>query len=125
MDLSNYEAEAKLFKALNHPVRLEILEILREGEQCVCHMEAILRLRQAYISQQLMILRESGLIQDRREGLNIFYRVVESKIFDILDAMQSIVAADKPPLPSALVREKGKLACDCPKCMAAASVLAA
>jgi DNA-binding transcriptional ArsR family regulator len=125
MNLAKYETEAKLFKALNHPVRLAILEILREDEACVCHMEAHLGLRQAYISQQLMILREAGLVQDRRDGLNIFYRVVESKIFEVLDAMRSITGAAKSMPPGAFAREIGNSACDCPKCTAAANVLAA
>ena len=70
-----FEAQAQLLKVLTHPARLAILNILRDGEHCVCHMEAYLGYRQAYISQQLAVLREAGLIQDRRDGWNIFYRV--------------------------------------------------
>jgi DNA-binding transcriptional ArsR family regulator len=125
MNLGKYETEAKLFKALNHPVRLAILEILREDEACVCHMEAHLGLRQAYISQQLMILREAGLVQDRRDGLNIFYRVVKPDIFTVLDAMRSLIGRDQPAQPDAFSREIGRSACDCPKCTAAENVLAA
>ena len=47
-------------------------------------MEAHLGYRQAYISQQLMVLREAGLIQDRRDGWNVFYRVAEPRIFAVL-----------------------------------------
>ena len=54
-----YEKQSDLLKALAHGSRLAILDILREGEQCVCHMEATLGLRQAYISQQLMILKQA------------------------------------------------------------------
>jgi ArsR family transcriptional regulator len=60
-----YEYQAALLKALAHPVRLQILDILRDGEQCVCHIEAVLGLRQAYILQQLMLLRKAGLLADR------------------------------------------------------------
>jgi DNA-binding transcriptional ArsR family regulator len=49
--MSGFDESAKLFKTLMHPARLEILEILREGEHCVCHIEAALGYRQAYISQ--------------------------------------------------------------------------
>ncbi|MEW6406696.1 MAG: permease [Chloroflexota bacterium] len=45
---------------LMHPARLGILDLLREGEACVCHMEAVFGYRQAYISQQLMVLRDAG-----------------------------------------------------------------
>lgn len=105
-----YEAQAQLLKVLTHPARLAILSILRNGEHCVCHMEAHLGFRQAYISQQLAILREAGLIQDRRDGWNIFYRVADSKIYSILDAVQAVVGEDKAPGP------KEPVQCPCPMC---------
>lgn len=106
-----YEAQAQLLKVLTHPARLAILNILRDGEHCVCHMEAYLGYRQAYISQQLMVLREAGLIQDRRDGWNVFYRVTEPRIFGVLTAVEQItgIKAD-PDLDRSLV------VCPCPKC---------
>jgi ArsR family transcriptional regulator len=114
--MDSFETQAKLFKALMHPVRLAILEILRGGEECVCHMEAALGYRQAYISQHLMLLREAGLIQDRRDGWNIFYRVVKPEIFSVIDATGGMVAESLPrsggePLPRKKVED-----CPCPKC---------
>lgn len=108
-----YEAQAQLLKVLTHPARLAILEILRDGEHCVCHMEAHLGYRQAYISQQLMVLREAGLIQDRREGWNVFYRVVEPRIFGVLSAVQQITGNESDLAPKPLT-----VACSCPKCSA-------
>jgi ArsR family transcriptional regulator len=90
-----FEAQAQLLKALTHPARLAILSILRDGEHCVCHMEAHLGFRQAYLSQQLANLREAGLIQDRRDGWNIFYRVTDPRVYSILDAVQSVVGGDR------------------------------
>lgn len=105
-----YEQEAKLYKALMHPVRLAILDLLREGEQCVCHMEAAFGFRQAYISQQLMVLKDAGLVDARREGLNIYYRVVRPEIFGVMDTMREITGKR----PTAI---KSKLqVCTCPKC---------
>jgi DNA-binding transcriptional ArsR family regulator len=60
----SYDSQVKLFKALMHPARLAILNVLRTGEACVCHMEAALGYRQAYLSQQLMVLRDAGLVDD-------------------------------------------------------------
>jgi ArsR family transcriptional regulator len=108
--MHEYSEEVKLLKALTHPARLAILEILRDGEQCVCHIESILQRRQAYISQQLMVLRDAGLLKDRRVGLNIYYRVVRPEIYSVLDAahqMSRIPAAN-------LVHISG--ACICPSC---------
>jgi DNA-binding transcriptional ArsR family regulator len=110
---SQHEIDARLFKALMHPARLAILGILREGEACVCHMEAALGYRQAYISQQLIVLRDIGLVQDRREGWNIYYRVTEPRVFTVIDAAQGILgkthrAAGRDP---AIAKP-----CPCPKC---------
>jgi ArsR family transcriptional regulator len=107
-----FEDQAQLLKVLTHPARLAILSILRDGEHCVCHMEAHLGLRQAYISQQLAVLREAGLIQDRRDGWNIYYRVSQPGIYTILDAAQALLGQSAAPT----VREG--VNCPCPKCNA-------
>src|SRR5512141_3330066 len=90
-----YNSQADLLKAISHPARLAVLEILREGEQCVCHMEATLGLRQANISQQLMILKNAGLVESRRDGLNLYYRVLKPEIHNVLDALGSVTGVVK------------------------------
>jgi DNA-binding transcriptional ArsR family regulator len=103
----------QLFKALTHPTRLAILDLLRDGEHCVCHLEAYLGFRQAYISQQLSVLREAGLITDRRDGWNIFYRARDSRVYDLLDATRRITGqAEGAPAP------QPKTPCTCPTCTA-------
>jgi DNA-binding transcriptional ArsR family regulator len=109
-EISPFEKQAQFFKLLTHPARLAILEILRDGEHCVCHMEAYLGYKQAYISQQLSVLREAGLIQDRRDGWNIFYRVADTNIFEVLDALSMIDGQTHPNL------DKIKVICNCPHC---------
>ena len=102
---------AKLFKALMHPARLSILEILRDGEQCVCHLEAELGCRQAYISQHLMVLREAGLVEDRREGARIFYRVIKPEVFEMVEFANKLSGV-KP-----IQMNRKRIAdCPCPKC---------
>lgn len=110
VDMNSIEAQAQLLKLLTHPARLAILEILRDGEHCVCHMEAHLGFRQAYLSQQLAVLREAGLVQDRRDGWNIFYRVTDPKLYSILDAVREVVG--KAGIPA----DTGPVHCPCPKC---------
>jgi len=104
------ESEVLVLKALNHPARIAILRILQDGEHCVCHMEAYLGYRQAYISQQLSVLRDSGLIDDRRDGWNVFYRVTDLRIFEILDLVQQISGGKKD------VFESRQVDCACPHC---------
>jgi DNA-binding transcriptional ArsR family regulator len=110
VEIRPYEAQAQLLKVLTHPARLAILDILRDGEHCVCHMGAHLGFRQSYISQQLAVLREAGLVQDRRDGWNIFYRVTDPKIYTILDVVQLVLGENSVPHPNTDVR------CPCPKC---------
>jgi DNA-binding transcriptional ArsR family regulator len=103
---------SELFKVLSHPVRLAVLGILRNGEQCVCHMEAKLGLRQAYISQQLMVLREAGIIEDRREGWNSYYRVIKPEIYSLLEQAGEILGEQLTITSSETQPSK----CPCPKC---------
>lgn len=108
------DTPAQIFKVLNHPGRIAILELLRDGEHCVCHLEAFLGLRQAAISQQLAVLRDAGIIQDRRDGWNIYYRVVNEQIFAVLDAARALTNNATP------LSIKPAVKCPCPHCSAGA-----
>lgn len=83
-----YENIADVLKAMAHPVRLQILTMLRDGEKCVCSIESALGRRQAYISQQLMVLRETGIVKTRKEGLQVFYELSEPQILQLLEFLQ-------------------------------------
>lgn len=107
-----YEIQSDLLKTLSHSTRLAILEILRDGEQCVCHMEAMLNQRQAYISQQLMVLKQAGLLESRRDGLNLYYRVVKPEVLKVLDIVNSVTGA----LPYPPEHKHAVAQCPCPKC---------
>ena len=106
----------ELFKLLSHPTRLAILEMLRGGEECVCHMTAMLGSRQAYVSQQLMVLREAGFVIDRRDGWNIYYRVTRPEVYAVLDAARKAVPV-RPP--ETFTFSSMSDVCPCPKCQAA------
>jgi DNA-binding transcriptional ArsR family regulator len=110
------ERQARIFRALMHPARLAILETLRNGEACVCHLEARLGYRQAYLSQQLAVLREAGLVHDRREGWNVYYRVAQPDVFTLLDTARAMIGggATPEPIPTRLTD------CPCPQCTAVA-----
>ena len=86
--LQNFKAE--FFKALAHPVRIRILEVLREGEKNVTEIQALLELDQSSVSQQLSVLRGKDLLQTRKSGTTIFYSARDPMIFDLLDIARSI-----------------------------------
>jgi DNA-binding transcriptional ArsR family regulator len=120
--MNAYNNSAKLFKALMHPARLEILDILRDGEACVCHIEAALGQRQAYISQQLSVLREVGLVQDRRDGWNVHYRVTQPQVFALLDMAMTMVGSQPSDRKMAHGAELDN--CPCPRCASVVTVTA-
>lgn len=72
----------EVFKLLGQPIRVQIIMIIATGEACVCHMEAVLGIRQATISQHLMVLRDSGLVTAKRIGRNIFYSLVNPALYE-------------------------------------------
>ena len=116
-DGSAYRKQALVFQALAHPVRLRILDILSRQEACVCHLTTILGKRQPYVSQQLALLREAGLVIDRRDGTLIYYRLADDRLADLLDGAKGLVqsldsqGAAFPPIPEGVVES-----CPCPRC---------
>lgn len=114
-----YEQQASTMKAIAHPVRLRILDILHQEEECVCHLTTVLGAQQPYVSKQLAILREAGLVIDRRDGLMIYYRLRDDRPADAIGAIRDMLNEDLgssegwPPVPSRPVP-----GCPCPKCEA-------
>jgi len=102
-----------LFRLLSHPMRVRIILAIGEGEACVCHLEAALGSRQAYISQHLMAMRQAGILEDRREGRFIFYRL---KNPEVLRVVRAAAAAQKINLPETVEDKERPLSCTCPKC---------
>ncbi|MBN1247413.1 MAG: winged helix-turn-helix transcriptional regulator [Anaerolineae bacterium] len=84
LTLSSYEAAAERLRLLAHPARLQILDELRRGEACVCYLQRILDRPQAYVSQQLRVLREADLLDSDRDGLNVFYSIADAALLDLL-----------------------------------------
>lgn len=113
--MDGYEQLAAIMKALGHPVRLQILEELGQDEACVCHLEHVLDQRQAYISQQLTRLRDAGLVNDRREGMNVFYSLANPSISPLLEeARRMLESFGDEPYDFHL--SKIGSPCPCPKC---------
>lgn len=103
-----------LFDLLSQPAKIKILLVIREEPACVCHLIAALDLRQASISQHLMALRKGGWVTTQREGRNIYYRLSEPRLGDLIAQAAAITgltpaelsAFSRRPLPD----------CPCPKC---------
>jgi DNA-binding transcriptional ArsR family regulator len=109
------KAAVQLFRSLGQPARLEILMAIGAGEACVCHLEAALGQRQAYISQQLMALRNAGLVSTRREGRNIFYRLANREILGLIQEAGRIAGIREEELDFSYTASPLSNCC-CPHC---------
>jgi len=105
MKRDSYHQAAELFQLLSHAVRLRILDELRRDEACVCHLQAVLERPQPYVSQQLRVLREAGVVADRKDGLLVYYRLSDPLIAQLLENVMG--PAEERTAPAA---------CPCPKC---------
>lgn len=105
--MGKYEDSASRLKVMGHPVRLQILDMLRRGETCVCHIERALDKRQAYISQHLMTLRDAGLVDSRKDGLQVYYRLVDDEVVELLSLLHGLLDT------TGLELLEG---CNCPAC---------
>ena len=115
--MDGYKRQAQLFRALAHPVRLRILDILARQEACVCHLTAVLKQRQPYVSQQLATLRDAGLVADRREGTLIYYRLADEHLANLLGEGRTVVEdleGDELVFPA--VPQQALDDCPCPRC---------
>src|SRR5215468_5386344 len=84
------EFKSDFFKALAHPVRIRILDCLRDGEKGVRELSETLKIEPANVSQQLAILRMRNIVMGRKAGSNVYYSVPDSTVFRLLDVAKSI-----------------------------------
>jgi ArsR family transcriptional regulator len=76
--------KAEFFKALGHPVRVRVLELLSDGEQSVSSLVGDVDVGQPYLSQQLGVLRRAGFVVARRDGPNVMYALADQRIIELL-----------------------------------------
>lgn len=112
MSAADYEIISARLKLLAHPERLRILDAVRRDSECVCHLEALLGKPQPYVSQQLRLLRDGGVIVDEKQGQNVFYRLCDDAVRAWLDALLGPAVGEHPEM----VQHKRVIACVCPKC---------
>jgi len=88
-----HRVKAEFFKVLGHPVRVRVLELLRNGERSVGDLQAALEIDSSGTSQHLGALRREGLLESRREGTSVFYRVKDPRTFQILELARQILTS--------------------------------
>lgn len=102
--LARYEARARIAKALAHPTRLMMLDVLADREWCVCELTELTQLDQSTVSKHLAVLKQAGIVADRKEGAKTFFRLricclqglwecIESVLKDNLKAQRAAIGA--------------------------------
>ncbi len=101
---------AALFHALSDETRLAILDLLREGEKCVCDLMTDLDAAQSRLSFHLKVLKEAGLVSDRREGRWSFYTIIPGAIDEAHDRLIERLPRSAEPARLYQLRTKGSVA---------------
>ncbi|MBN2103856.1 winged helix-turn-helix transcriptional regulator [bacterium] len=84
---NNYEENARFLKALAHPTRLHIVELIRDKEPCVKVMEEVLGVSQANVSQHLTLLRHLNIVEAKRTGNQVCYRIKNPRVLKLMDML--------------------------------------
>jgi len=86
-----YRLKADFFRLLGHPVRVRVLELLRDGERTVGDLQAALELDSGGTSQHLTAMRRQGILESRKDGAKVYYRVKDPRIFQLLATAREIL----------------------------------
>lgn len=87
-----YQVRAELFRTLAHPARIQVLELLRDGEHAVSELIPGVGLEPSHLSQHLGTLRRANIVQTRKKGSTVFYRVSDPRVFDLLEVAKDVIA---------------------------------
>jgi len=113
-NLSPEDQLSGLFQIIGQPARIKILLTIGTKEVCVCHMVACLGMRQATISQHLMVLRDTGLVSSSRQGRNFYYRINQPEVMSVIE--QAARLMDITEIEIQAFSSRVFQNCPCPEC---------
>ncbi len=82
---------SEFLKSMAHPVRISILRFLTPGERCVCELITDIDIEQSNLSQHLGILKKQGIIDSRKEGTKVFYRILHPSVLEVIKAVEKTI----------------------------------
>ena len=85
------EIKAELFKALAHPARIRVLELLTDGERTVGEMQPLVGIESSHLSQQLAVLRRARLVTTRKEGAAVVYSIRDPRLAELLAVAKQLL----------------------------------
>ena len=104
-----FQLHAEICKTLSHPIRLEILSLLRDGKKSVTELAVLTGVRQATVSQHLAVLRQRGVVSTKREGINVYYDVANPKITKACDLMREVMFENIANMKEISLKEEAKV----------------
>lgn len=90
---TTYKLKAQIIKAMAHPSRLMIIEELAKGERCVCDLQRVVGGDMSTVSKHLAVMRHAGIVEDRKAGLQVFYRLRVPCIIQFFGCVEAVMAA--------------------------------
>ncbi len=106
-----FELQADVCKTLASPKRLEIISVLKEGEKSVGELVDLLGVPKANVSQHLSVMRHKGILQSRRDGVNIYYSITNPKVVEACTLMREVLTEqlqEKNQLLEMVIGDKNK-----------------
>jgi ArsR family transcriptional regulator len=91
MNPDNFERQAEILKGIAHPTRIAILELLGRGEECVCRIYPAVPGSQPNTSKHLALMKRAGIVESRQEGTMTFYRVKDTRVYEVLELIGQMV----------------------------------
>jgi DNA-binding transcriptional ArsR family regulator len=100
-----YEMKADVFRAIAHPIRLAVMDCLRDGERCVCEITEIVGAERSNVSRHLAVMVRAGVLASRKEGLPVYYRLRTPCLLNVFTCVNNALkeqAAENAALVEAL-----------------------
>ncbi|OGW05616.1 MAG: hypothetical protein A2W77_06320 [Nitrospinae bacterium RIFCSPLOWO2_12_39_16] len=91
MDKRIFEMHAGICTIFSNPKRLEIIDLLRDGEKSVNELSSLMEIPQANLSQHLSLMRQRGILETRRDGVNIYYSIANPKVIKAFEIMREVL----------------------------------
>lgn len=88
-----HQVKAEFFRTLGHPVRVRVLELLKGGEMTVGDLQGELGIDSSGASQHLSAMRRQGILESRKEGTSVYYRVRDPRIFQMLESARQVIGS--------------------------------
>jgi len=86
-----YEMKAEIIQAAGHPIRLAIIEFLKDGEQCVCDIAAHVGAQRSNVSRHLAVMLNAGIVDCRKDGLKVIYTLKTPCILNFLSCVTDVL----------------------------------